>query len=357
MDVSAHSRRLRMTLQDRPATLADVALRAQVSVPTASRVLNGGIRGRESGDPTLRARVREAAEELGYAPSAAARTIKGGRSQSIAVIVNSIEDLGSTVMIGGIMHAAEDRDLAVAVRTTRDDSARELEVLRQLRGDRPRAVIVATSRTSDSAREERVGKELVLLRRQGARIVVIGDSALPFPKVTVDAANAAHELARGLAATGARRFAVVSGPEHEITAQTRLQGFLAGLHEAGVAVPQRFIAHAEFSRDGGVDAVHAFGTALQSVDVIAAMSDALAVGAIIGLRRLGLAVPRDVLVSGFDHIGVVSDLVPTLSTVRIPLAEMGQAAVAVAMNDGLADDHHEVLPHQVVLPCTPGEAS
>lgn len=339
-----------MTPQDRPATLADVARRAEVSVPTASRALNGGIRGRDSGDPALRARVHKAAAELGYTPSTAARTVKDGRAQSIAVIVNSIEDLGSAVMIGGIMHAAEDRDLAVAVRTTRDDATREIDVLRQLRGDRPRALIIATSRTTDRAREDAVGEELALFRRQGARVVVIGDSALPFPKVVVDTREAAAGLARAIASTGATRFAVVSGPNQEVTAETRLRGFLEGLREAGIDVPADLITHVEFSRDGGVHAVRALADRVRDVDVIAAMSDALAVGVIVGLREAGLSVPEDVAVAGFDHVGVVHDLIPTLCTVHIPLAELGQAAVSLALDDGATDDHLLVLEHRIVAP-------
>jgi LacI family transcriptional regulator len=322
-----------MSKTGKPATLADVARLAGVSVPAASRALNGGVRGRQSGSPELRSRVEEAARALGYSVSPAAQTIKGGRSRTVAFIVGDIDDFGSATMIAGIMHAAEERGLSVAVRATRDESAREVEILTQLRGERHLAVVMATSRTTDAEREAAVKEQLTVLRDHGARIVVIGDNDLEFPTVTVDNRGAARLLADGLARAGSQRFAILSAPAVEVTARDRVDGFLEGLAEHGIHVAPDDIRHAEFSRDGGYAGVDRLADRVRNFDVIAAMSDAMAVGAIARLRELGVAVPRDVEVTGFDHVPMLGDVLPDFSTVEVPLERFGPAALSLALDD------------------------
>lgn len=317
----------------KPVTLTDVARRAGVSVPTASRVLNGGVRGKGSGTPELRRRVEDAARALGYSVSTAAQAIKDGRARTIALVVSDIDDFGSATVIAGVMHAAEERGLSVAVRTTGDDARREMDLLRQLRGERHRAIVLATSRTTDVDREAALDDELRLLHDQGASVVLIGDSTLAYPSVTVDNRDAAARLARGLADAGRRSFAVVSGPSDQVTSRDRVEGFLEGLAERGIAVPDRDVVHAEFSRDGGYDAVRRLGDRVRDLDVIAAMSDAMAVGAIAALRDLGIRAPGEVEVTGFDHVPMLSDVMPDFSTVEIPLGAFGEAALSLALDE------------------------
>lgn len=333
----------------RPATLGDVAKRAGVSVPTASRILNGGVRGTQTGSADMRARVEEAAQTLGYSVSTAAQAIKGGRARSVALLVSDIDDFGSATMISGVMHAAEKRGMSVAVRATGDDSVREIDVLRQVRGERHRAVVLATSRTTDPAREASLDEELRLLRAQGARIVLVGDSALDYPSVTVDSRTPAARLAAELVRFGHRRFAVVSGPADQITARDRAHGFLAGLAAMGVSVPEERVVHAPFSRDGGYAAVDLLGQHIHDLDVIAAGSDAMAVGVIARLRELGLRSPGDIEVSGFDHVPMLSDVLPEFSTVEVPLEAFGEAALHLAVDEDGAGSTGISLPASLIV--------
>ncbi|CAH0148923.1 HTH-type transcriptional repressor CytR [Microbacterium sp. Bi98] len=340
-----------MTERAKPPTLADVARLADVSVPAASRALNGGVRGMKSGSPEMRARVEQAALTLGYSVNPAAQTIKGGRARTAAFIVADIDDFGSATMIAGVMHAAEDHGMSVAVRTTKDDPQRELQILAQLRGERHRAIIMATSRTTDPAREAAVGEQLQILADHGAHIVIIGDNELGFPTVTVDNHRAARLLAEGLARAGRRRFAVISGPAVEITARDRVQGFVEGLAEYDIHVDERDIIHTEFSRNGGYQAVSEIADRLGEFDVITAMSDAMAVGAIARLRELDLTVPRDMEVTGFDHVPMLGDVLQSFSTVEVPLERFGAEALALA----LAEEPTKVLISLEATPIVHGE--
>ena len=338
-----------MSKSAKPATLTDVARLAGVSVPAASRALNGGVRGKQSGSPEVRSRVEEAARTLGYSVSPAAQTIKGGRANTVAFIVGDIDDFGSATMIAGIMHAAEERGVSVAVRTTRDDPTRELDLLTQLRGERHLAVVMATSRTTDAARESAVREQLRVLNDHGARIVVIGDNDLGFPTVTVDNRHAARLLAEGLADAGDRRFAIVSGPSIEVTALERVGGFTEGLGDRGIAVDERDVVHTEFSRDGGYRAVEQLRDRLGEFDVIAAMSDAMAVGVIARLRELGVSTPDDIEVTGFDHVPMLGDVLPGFSTVEVPLERFGGAALELVLDEDAAPDGAVALTATPIL--------
>lgn len=332
-----------MSRLPKPPTLSDVARLAGVSVPTASRALNGGVRGVRSGSPDLQKRVSDAAEALGYVVHPAAQATKDGRSRTVAVLVSDIDDFGSATIISGVMHSAEERGLSVAVRATRDDPRREVDLLRRLRGERHRSVIIATGRTTDVRRETALTAELTALEQHGTRVVVIGDSSLPFAAVTVNNFESAQGLASALVDGGHRRFAIISAPPEEITARDRMAGFLAGLEMRGVDVPTAFCVHRTFSRDGGYAAMTTLEAHVSELDVIAAMSDAMAVGAIARLRSLGLHVPGDVEVTGFDHLALLADVIPEFSTVEVPLERLGEAALGLALDEAPTSSSHIAL--------------
>lgn len=333
----------------RPPTLADVASLANVSVPTASRVLNGGVRGAGSGTVELRERVEAAAQTLGYAPIRAAQAIKDGLGRSIAVIVGDLEDQGAATIIAGVLHAAEDHGLSVAVRATLDDYEREERILRELRGERHRALIIATSRSRHRPRELRMRKALETLANEGATIAIIGDNDFGLPSVTVDNRGAAATLAQELVNAGHRRFAVISGPDALITADDRVAGFLQGLRGAGVDVDQVPVVREAFSRDGGYAAFGTLAERADEFDIVAAMSDAMAVGAIVRAREYGLILHDGVEVTGFDHVPVIGDLLPSFTTVEIPLAEMGALAVKLVTDLTTPSDTRIAVPAQPML--------
>lgn len=324
----------------RPPTLADVAEAAGVSLITASRILNPGVRGTGSGSEERRRKVQDAARALGYAVNPAAQTIAVGAARTVALIVSDIRDFGSATIMAGVMAAAENRGLSVAVRTTHDDPVRELEIVRTLRGERHRGVIVATSRTTDEPREARLSRELSSLEDTGARIVIIGDSDLPFARVTVDTETAAAELAAHLAVTH-RHIAILAGPDGEVTSHERVSGFQAGLAAAGLS--PLAVVHEEFSRDGGYAAVRALSPRLPEIELIAAMSDAMAVGAIAALNEHGLRVPDDMTVSGFDNVPLLADLLPGFSTVAMPLEEFGEACLDRILDEGSEGGNAETV--------------
>ncbi|MCE0459465.1 LacI family DNA-binding transcriptional regulator [Curtobacterium flaccumfaciens] len=258
-------------------------------------------------------------------------------------MVDDIEDQGAATIIAGVMHAAEQRGLSVAVRASLDSAERESMILRDLRGERHRAVIIATSRTTHPNREAVMHRALATLAQDGAAVAVIGDNAFSFPTVTVDNRLAARALAEHLVADGARRFAVLAGPEFHVTSDDRTAGFLDGLHHAGVDVADVPVVREKFSRDGGYAGFATIEHHTRELDVVATMSDAMAVGAIVRSRERGLELHEDIEITGFDHVPVIGDLLPAFTTVEIPLEAMGATAVS------LVTDPHGETQQRIVL--------
>ncbi|MBX6769913.1 MAG: substrate-binding domain-containing protein, partial [Actinomadura rubrobrunea] len=146
---------------------------------------------------------------------------------------------------------------------------------------------------------------------------------------------------------GHRRFAVLAGPPGLITAADRTAGFSAALAELGLPAPR--LVHGDFDRDGGyAAAAELVESGLGEVTCVFAVNDVMALGALAALRERGIDVPGQISVAGFDDISTLRDLVPALTTVRLPLTEMGERALDLALSDA-AEPVTERVEAEVVL--------
>jgi len=309
-------------------TLADVAARAGVSVATASRVLNGSERA--VGEP-LRERVVLAAAELGYAANTLAQAVARGSSNLLGLVVHDVADPYFSAIADGVMRQAERSGLVVVLTVTRRDPEREVEHVAMLRAQRARAVIVAGSRSVSVEHTRRLARELALYAAAGGSAACIGQDRLGIRTVLPLNRSAARNLATELHRLGHRRFAVLAGPRDLLTARDRLAGLLDGLGAAGVPRAAVTVLHGPFTRDGGRDAVAALLAAGLRATCLVAVNDVMAVGAMAALADAGVRVPGDVSVAGFDDIPTARDVVPRLTTVRLPLESMGARAALLAL--------------------------
>ncbi|MCT9929481.1 LacI family transcriptional regulator [Planotetraspora sp. A-T 1434] len=315
-------------------TLEDVARHAGVSLATASRVLNGSSRnvGR-----TMRERVEKSAAVLGYRTNVAAQTLARGASNVIGLVVHDLVDPYFAALADGAMRAAEAHGHMVMVGTTHRDPEREIAYVSTLNAQRVRAVLISGSRVTDPDVTSRLRVELDRYRESGGRVACVGQDLLGVGTIAPANREGAAELARSLAALGHTRFAVLAGPPHLITAADRSAGFAEAL--AGLGLPEPQVIHGPFDRDGGYEAVQEVAGAT----CVFAVNDVMAVGALAALRSRGVRVPDDISVAGFDDIGPLRDLTPSLTTVRLPLAEMGAQAVELALS-GEEGDEPRVVP-------------
>lgn len=324
-----------------PPKLSDVAARAGVSLATASRVLNGS--DRLVGEPH-RTKVLTAAAELGYTPNAHAQAIARGTSNVMGLVVHDVADPYFSAIADGVMREAALRDVMVMLAVTRRDPERELEYVSTLRAQRARAVILAGSRTTNADLIRRMGKELEAFTAGGGSAACISQNKLGIHTVVPLNREGAKSLAAQLCALGHERFAVLAGPKDLLVARDRLRGFGAGLAAHGIPTEQLRVVHGAFTRAGGYEAASTLLDDGLDATCVFAVNDVMAVGAMAAFRAAGLSVPRDVSVAGFDDIATLRDVTPQLTTVRLPLEEMGTRAARLAL------DPSEPRPIVVTVP-------
>jgi LacI family transcriptional regulator len=333
-------------------TLQDVADRAGVSLTTASRVVNDGSRrvGKALAD-----RVHRAVADLGYSANLQARAVATGQSTMVGVVLRDISDPYFSSIAAGLIEVAEAGGLLVCMSSTSAYEEAEREYVALMRSQRARAVILAGSRSDNTAGRDALRAELAAFTRSGGRAACIGQDLLDVDTVQPENRAGAEALARALAALGHRRFAVLAGPRSLLTAQDRTAGFTDGLRDTGPLqsaplAPAR-VVHGELSRDGGYAAmseVLAMGEPLP--DCVFAVTDVMAVGALARLRAAGLDVPGDVALAGFDDIPTLRDVYPPLTTVRLPLTRLGELAARLVLGSDAPQQPRVVpVPGEVVL--------
>jgi len=336
-------------------TLGDVARHAGVSLATASRVLNGSTR---RVNEELRTIVLQSAAELGYTPNVHAQAVARGTSSTVGLVVHDIADPYFSAIAAGVMRVADERGLIVTLGTTSRDPGREVQYVAMLRAQRARAVILAGSRVADKEQTERLAREVMAFRRTGGRVACVSQHRLPADTVLPENRAGARELAVRLAELGHRRFGVLAGSRALVTARDRLAGFRAGLAEMGIELAPEAVVEGAFTRDGGYEAAQVLLSRRLDITCLFAVNDVMAVGAMAACRDAGVAVPDELSIAGFDDIATLRDLVPSLTTVRLPLEEMGVRAGQLALEldpperDRLVRVRGEVVIRESTRPLT-----
>lgn len=315
-------------VEQRVAMLRDVAERAGVSPATASRVLSTSSGRRVS--PALRAKVEAAARELGYEPNFHAQSLGRARSNLVGLVVHDIADPYFAAIAAGVMQVAGQRGMLVLLGSTFRDPEQEIEFVTALRGQRVHAIVLAGSRIVSRPVNARLRAEVDRVREGGGRVAVIGQDRLGTDAVLPDNRGGARKLAEALVRLGHRRFAVLAGDSRLVTARERTAGFLAGLKKAGLDAR---VVHTAFTRDGGYDGACRLLASPDRPSCVFAVNDVMAIGAMSALRSQGLRVPADISVAGFDDIPGLSDQVPSLTTVRLPLRYMGERVLELVLAD------------------------
>ncbi|WP_431279555.1 LacI family DNA-binding transcriptional regulator [Leifsonia poae] len=306
------------------ATLAQVAAHAGVSLATASRALNGSTR---KVNAELQDRVLASAAALGYSANVQAQAVARGTTNTVAIVVGDIADPYFSSIAAGVIRVADERGLIVTLTATGADAAREVATLSALKGQRPRAVILAGSRHADAVgAPSGSAAELVAIERGGARVAIIGAAAPGLRSVPVQNREGAASLARALVERGYTDFVVLAGPENLLTARDRADGFRD-------VIPDAQLIPGAFTRDGGYESTAALLATGARPGCIFAVTDVMALGAMTAMRDAGLTPGVDIAVAGFDDIPLVQDVTPSLTTVALPLAEIGARALELALAD------------------------
>ncbi|WP_049565328.1 LacI family DNA-binding transcriptional regulator [Streptomyces sp. SBT349] len=323
--------------------LLDVAERAGVSLATASRSL----RGRDGVSPEVAAQVRAVAAEMGYVANPHASTLAGGVTQVAGLVVYEIGDPYFSEIASGAVRVAAENGWTVQISHTAREPRAELAQIRLLRAHRVGAIVMAGSGYVDRADEEGAGRALLDYQSSGGRVAVIGRHHLRCDAVLPDNRAGGATLAEHLLALGHRRIAIAAGPARLTTIHDRLDGIHQALAERGLdpgAVP---VEPGAFTREGGRDSTERILRDHPGTTAIIALNDAMATGVLSVLRERGIPVPGRVSVAGFDDIQVAQDLSPALTTVALPMADMGAAALEMVLRPRSARPRRKTTGHRL----------
>jgi LacI family transcriptional regulator len=336
-----------------PTTLIDVAAHAGVSPATASRVLNGSRRGVSA---ILRERVHRAAQVLEYVPNAHAQALVRSRTSIVGVIVHDVSDPYFSEIVRGIQHVASSAGQLVVLCNSYRDPARELEYLALLRAQRVQAIVLAGSGIADEAYRGHLCSHIEAFTRDGGHAAFIGRHAIDGDAVIPDNPGGGQAVARALLELGHRHIGVIKGPMLITSTGDRFDGFRVELERAGLALRAEDVVEADFSREGGEWAAGLLLDRHPGLTAIFALNDAMALGALGALRQRGISVPHQVSLVGFDDIPLARDVTPSLTTVHVPMRELGARAMALALDTALRPPQVVYLPTAIVLRGSTGPA-
>ena len=315
----------RMVREQRRLNLVDIAKMAGVSRSTVSRVLND--------DPKVsdgvRARVRKVLTETRFHPNAAARSLATHRSGIIGLVFPRVftmmfTDPWASVLIRGCLEGSERADLSLVhmLVSTDDQASVDRFFERSVMGRHLDGVVLASHVLGD--------KLVSRLRESDFPYVLVGrDEHRTANFVDIDNRQAARVATQHLIDHGYRNIMHMSGPPDLVTALDRQEGFFDAIRSAGIAPESVRVECAYFEQ------VTAYEVALRILqqpdrpDAIFAADDAMAIGAIQAARELGVHVPGDLAIIGFDDIDMNRMLRPHLTTVRQPSDALGRAAVGM----------------------------
>ena len=302
-------------------TLADVAHAAGVSPITVSRAL----RGERAVDPVLVERVQTAARQLGYVPDPAARALASQRSSHVAVLIPMLSNALFVDLLEAVQRSLRPAGYQTLMGVTHYDADEEELLLREQLLQRPAGLMVTGLERSDAAR--------ALIAQSGVPCVHLMElsDAPGVYSVGFSQADAGAELTRHLLSRGRQRIAFAAAQLDARTLQ-RLQGWCRELNAAGLYdAALEWLNPAPSSMALGAQMFEQIMRDQPDVDAIFFCNDDLAQGALLAALRLNIAVPQRVAVAGFNDLTGSDQMLPALTTVRTPRAEIGHAAARMLL--------------------------
>ncbi len=295
-----------------PATIRDVARAAGVSVATVSRAMNGA----DNVLPQTRQRILDAARDLRFMPSGAARSLITRRTDTIGALLPDLYGEYFSELIRGVDQAARARGLHLLVSSSHGDADEAAAALRAMNGRVDGLLVMSPHADADFLSHNLPGNLPAVLLNTG--------SDLPgHARFVIDNFGGAQAMTRHLAAAGRKRIAFIGGPQGNHEAAERLRGYRSALRSG----QREIVLEGHFTQEAGWAAGRRIAQMKPRPDAVFAANDMTAIGCLAALGEAGLRVPEDIAVAGFDDIPIAGYVTPTLTTIRVPIAALGAAAL------------------------------
>jgi LacI family transcriptional regulator len=285
-------------------------------VATVSRVFNrkGPIR-----EDTMQ-RVMDVAGELQYVPHAGARSLSTRSTRTIGVVLPDLHGEFFSEVIRGIDLAARQAGFHLLLSGSHADREEMREVVQAMRGLID-GLIVMSPDLEPSA--------LVADLPSGIPVVMLNSRVGGHPSVTIDNSGGAKDVVRHLRSLGHRRISFIGGPMHNADAEQRRRGYRGAMKELKLEALEY---HGTFTEESGFEAGRVIAALKKRPTAVFAANDAMAIGALSAFREAGLRIPEDLALVGFDDIPIARFLTPPLTTVKVPIAELGRKGFELLAN-------------------------
>ncbi|MCG7496896.1 DNA-binding transcriptional regulator CytR [Vibrio sp. Of7-15] len=303
------------------ATMKDVAQLAGVSTATVSRALMNP----EKVSASTRKRVEDAVLEAGYSPNSLARNLRRNESKTIVTIVPDICDPYFSEIIRGIEEAAKENGYLVLLGNSSQQHQTESSLVnlvftKQADG----MLLLGTDLPFDVSKPEQKNLPPLVMACEYA-------PELELPTVHIDNLTATFEAVNYLTQMGHQRVAQISGPDTAALCQFRHQGYQQAMRRAGITVNPNYIVNGDFSFEGGAKAITSLMSLAEPPTAVFCHNDIMAIGAMQQAKRLGLRIPQDLSIVGFDDIQFAHYCEPALTTVSQPRYEIGRQAMLMLL--------------------------
>jgi len=327
------------------ASIFDVAKAAGVGTSTVSRVLNG----HPSVRPATSLRVREAMQTLGYRPNAMARGLVAGRSHTLGLALYALHNPFFGLLAEGIATAARARGYDVLI--TLSDESHRGEMLTTLVERRVDGVFLAPIHLEDELAEIRkAGMKAVVLSTADREGVGTADRLISF--VGTDNVRGGYLATRHLIDLGHRRISFLGYDRNNLAGRDRLQGYMHAHQDRNIALDPALILQDLLSMEDARGAARRLLIAPQPPTAIFAVNDEFAIAAFQATTDLGRRVPDEVALVGFDDIPFAACLPVPLTTVALPIAEIGRVATNLLIDQIEHPDHpaqHVMIQSELIV--------
>ncbi|ADE87267.1 LacI family DNA-binding transcriptional regulator [Rhodobacter capsulatus] len=323
-------------------TLKDIAAAANVSRAAAARALNGyGYVGAATAE-----RVIEIAAQLGYRGNRVAQALRGGQLPLVGFVPGDIQNPFFAQIAHDIDAQLRQSRQSLLIASSAESVAQERDLIESFRALNVRGVIVAPAASPTRP-------HLEALLHEGVPLVLIDRAVegLPCDCVSVDNAGGARAAVGCLIAAGHRRVAVIHDDQRIVTARDRLAGYAGALADHGIALDARLIAVAQSTVAQATEATIRLFRQPDPPTALFTLDSLMTKGALLGLRALGLSVPRDVSLVGFDDFDLATFTEPQITVVAQPVAQIGPLAVRMLlerMRGSTEPPRHVQLPTRLI---------
>jgi LacI family transcriptional regulator len=303
------------------STILDVALKANVSIATVSRVANNSP---HKVNQATREKVMRAIRELDYRPNALAKGLLMKKTMTIGIIIPDISNPYYAEIVRGIQDVADTYGYAILLLNTDRNQDRIIKHIYFLREKSADGIIFS----GGTIHGEKVLSSLKELRE---RVVVIGRHKVDFPAVLIDSMGGSIKAMQHLIELNHKRIGFIGGPDQSTSARERLSGYRNALIQRGYPIDKDLIKKGDLTPKSGYLLAKDLIRKKRPTAIFAA-NDQMAFGAIRAAKESGLKVPDDLSVVGFDNIPFSIYFDPSLTTVEIPMYHMGAAAMEMLVN-------------------------